>query len=95
MLLLLLGVGVPTNRKGSAKGGKRNSGRKKGKEERSDRSERQRNVFLHKLFSVNYARYASIILKDSRGGQQRAASQLVKDTGERALTFSACRQGEW
>ena len=36
------------------------------------------NVFLHKLFSVNYARYSSIILKDSRWGQQRAASQLGK-----------------
>ena len=43
--------------------------------EESDRSERQMNVFLHKLFSVNYARYSSIILKDSRRGQHRAASQ--------------------
>ena len=40
------------------------------------------NVFLHKLFSVNYARYSSIILKNSGRVQQRAASQPGKDMGE-------------
>ena len=66
------------------------------KEERwegeSDRSERQMNVFLNKLFSVNYARYSSIILENSGRVQQRAASQLGDTMEEHSHSPLAARE---
>lgn len=75
-----------------------------GKRRRQIGAKDKMNVFLHKLFSVNYARDSSVILKivaaaDMPVPVQHSALRHHRDLRggqeNRGLTFSACRQGGW